>query len=259
MVTTYPVPLRFMHENKTIHLRELTAHDELGVADLGTVSAVQLLNHLFAKRNESEAAFQTEILVAADRDRLLAAVYKNTYSGLLQSTVPCAACDERFDLDFSLDALVEHIQQSDNEDMVVTKQENGWYELPDGVRFRLPTGEDELAVAGLPPQYRVQMLLQRCVQNGDIHLVGQQVQEAMAQIAPVLATDMSAQCPECGHTQSVHFDIQSFLLSRLMQEKKQTVWEIHRLATTYHWTHSEIVQLPRSLRRSYVALIDAEL
>ena len=259
MTPIYPVLLAFTPEKKMIYLRELTAQDELGISDLGTVSAVQLINRLHAKRLETETVFQAETLVAADRDRLLAAVYKNTYKDFLQSTVPCAACSARFDLDFSLDALINHIQQKSGADRNVAQKEVGWYELPDGVCFRLPTGEDEFAVAGLPPQYSVQILLERCVKNGDINVVGQQVQEAMAQIAPVLATEMSAQCPECGHEQTVYFDIQSFLLSRLMQEKKQTVWEIHRLATAYHWTHSEILNLPRSLRRNYVSLIDAEL
>lgn len=260
MTAIYPVSLSFMVGRKNIFLRELTAQDELGIADSSSIGAIQLINSLSQHAlSDTKQPFRAETLVSADRDSLLAAIYKKTYSDLLQSTLHCTACKAPFDLDFSLTALINYIQQSRNQDIAYEAKEDGSYELPDGTYFRLPTGEDELAVAGLPPQYSVTFLLEKCVQKGDINLVGQQVQAAMAQIAPVLATEIAAHCPECGHPQEVYFDIQSFLLSRLMQEKRQILWEVHRLASVYHWTHSEIMSLPRSLRKSYVSLIDAEL
>ncbi len=261
MTAIYAVPVSFVVDKKSIFLRELTAQDELTVSEVGTIGAIQLINRLSQHAmRDKEPPLQAESLVAADRDRLLAAIYQKTYSDFLQSTVHCTACKEPFDLDFSLSALINHTQQSDGDgkDLGVVVKEQGWYELPNGASFRLPTGDDELATMGLPPQSNGAFLLERCVQKGDISLVGQEVEAAMAQIAPVLATELSAQCPECGHEQAVYFDIQSFLLARLMQEKKQIIWEIHRLASVYHWAHSEIVNLPRSLRKSYVALMDTE-
>jgi hypothetical protein len=260
MTAIYSVPVVFISGKKSIFLRELTTQDELSIVDSSTIGAIQLINNLSEHpMNNIEYPFRAETLVSADRDSLLAAIYKKTYSDLLQSTIHCASCNVPFDLDFSLSALINHIQQSNNQDIVFEVKEQSQYELPDGTSFRLPTGEDELSVEGLSAQSSIVFLLERCVQIGDINFVGQQVQEAMAQIAPVLATEILAHCPECGQEQEVYFDMQSFLLSRLIQEKKQILWEVHRLASVYHWTHSEIINLPRSLRKNYVSLIDTEL
>jgi hypothetical protein len=260
MTNIYPVSVSFVADRKSIFLRELTTQDELSIVDSSTIGAIQLINNLSEHQmNNIEYPFRAETLVSADRDSLLAAIYKKTYSDLLQSTIQCASCKVPFDLDFSLTALINYIQQSNSQDIAYKVKENGYYELSDGTYFRLPTGEDEFAIAGLPPQSSVAFLLEKCVQKGDINLVGQQVQSAMAQIASVLATEIGAICPECGHQQEVYFDIQSFLLSRLIQEKKQVLWEVHRIASVYHWTHNEIMILPRSLRKNYVSLIDSEL
>ena len=153
MTTTYPVFLTFTQDHKTVYLRELTALDELGISDSGTVSAVQLLNRLQSVPiADKTALFRAETLVAADRDRLLAAIYKNTYNGLLRSTVPCTACAERFDLDFSLDALISHIQENTDTDIAVEQKTDGLYELSDGACFRLPTGPS--ASSGTTPACR---------------------------------------------------------------------------------------------------------
>ena len=258
-MANYAVTLAFS-EIKTIYLRELTAQDELIITDLGTHSAVKLINGLFSKATDNQVdTFRAESLVTADRDRVLAAIYQHTYSDFLQSTIHCGACNTQFDLDFSLNALISHIQNSVEQIFVIEQKEDSWYELADGTIFRLPTGADELAVAHLPSPIGVQHLLARCLKKGEASAIGEQVQEAMAQIAPVLATEMMANCPECGHNQSVNFDIQSFLLSRLKQDRKQIIWEVHRLAGSYHWSHQEIMNLPRSLRQNYVSLIDSEL
>ncbi len=88
--------------------------------------------------------------------------------------------------------------------------------------------------------------------------MGVRVQEKMAQVAPVLNLTMQAHCPECDNDQEVLFDIQTFFLTRLKQERLQLTKDIHLIARCYHWSADVILDLPRKLRRQYAAMIESE-
>jgi hypothetical protein len=62
----------------------------------------------------------------------------------------------------------------------------------------------------------------------------------------------------CGTEQSVHFDIVSFFHAMLARERSLLLREVHRIATAYHWGYQEILRLPRSQRRAFVTLLEAE-
>jgi hypothetical protein len=42
----------------------------------------------------------------------------------------------------------------------------------------------------------------------------------------------------------------------LKKERPRLLYEIHRIASSYHWSQQEILQLPRTLRKQYVELIE---
>ncbi|HRI60788.1 MAG TPA: hypothetical protein PK228_13715 [Saprospiraceae bacterium] len=252
----YPSIVQFTPGIRWVYLREISGRDELAVGNLGTPGAIQLLDRLLATGQDVAGSVpKAETFVTADRDRLLAVVYKQTYNAQIESTVQCQYCSAPFDLDFSLDDLLRHLQP----DGILPEQTDGTFYLENGSRFRLPTGADEQSVSGLPTAQMAQVLLERCLLEGDPAADGEKAQQAMEQIAPVLQTEMLAHCPECEKEQQVHFDLQSFLLTRLKQGQKQVILDIHRLASNYHWSHAEILDLPRNMRRRYVELIESEL
>jgi hypothetical protein len=258
LTTTYPFVLRFTPGQPRVFLRNLCGHDELAVGDVGTMGAVQLLNRLLVDVYGTRAGGLTaEQLVVADRDRLLALVYRYTYGPGIESTVICQSCNVRFDLDFSLDDLLAH-QEAEPVTESAEWMENGTLFRINEARFRLPTGEDELAAWGLPARQVEQSLLRRCIREGDPATDGAAVQQAMERIAPLLQVELLAHCPECGKDQALQFDVQSFLLSRLINDQKRVAGEVHRIARAYGWSSGEILNLPRKLRRTYVALIEAD-
>jgi hypothetical protein len=77
----------------------------------------------------------------------------------------------------------------------------------------------------------------------------------MNQIAPPLSGDIETHCPECQRVQHVHFDMQTYFMARMKQERRRVTAEIHCIAMAYKWSHSEILALPRSLRKRYASLI----
>lgn len=251
-------------------LRELTGSDELAVMGTGAADAIRLVDGaLVADSGGALEPGGASRLTASDRDRLLAAIYIDTYGSRIAGALSCRDCGKLFDTDFSLNALVAHLWQKEEgpsgelKDLDVENRGDGFFEIPDGTVFRLPTGEDESAVAGLPPEEAARELLTACLSdkgaNGDLDQGRHEaVQAAMAALAPILDLDLEARCWACGEPQSVHFDLQHYLLSALLQERDWLMQEIHRVAGAYGWRLEEILSLPRSRRRMLAALIEAE-
>jgi len=174
------------------------------------------------------------------------------------STLHCGDCERPFDMDFSLAELVSHLGTESGTDA------GDRVRLPDGRSCRLPTGEDEIAVADLAPEQAALALADRLLTGGTLSAPSDEdglaaLQRHLAERAPGLDLDLEAACPECGAGQPVRFDIQSYLLTSLLQEQERLVYEVHRLARAYGWHLDEILGLPRRLRRRHVGLIEAEI
>jgi hypothetical protein len=237
-----------------VALRSLTGHDESAVEADDLPAALDLLNRVLVQTpGAMVGAGGAGRLTCAARDRVLAALYRLVYGDMIASTVRCAVCDQPFDLSFSLDALTgAHAADDVRADAVFVTES--------GMHFRLITGEDELMVIGLVPMAARRALLQRCVQHAepmdDDALDA--VEAGMERAAPLLNVELSAACAECGREQRVAFDIQTYLLARLNNERARLMAEVHTLAMTYHWSLSDILSLTRGERRQYLALIDAD-
>lgn len=253
---TERIPLRFVGETRVVRLRELTGRDERAVLGASTIDAIQLLDMLLDNSlTQREQCLCAADLVAADRDRLLARVYEHAFGDRLESTLRCARCAQPFELCFSLSELTESISKPSSV--------NGWrqlgggrYETAAGVPFRLPTGSDELAVASLSSKEAESSLLSGCVESDAWPGGVKAFEETLNEVAPLLAFELKASCPECGHRHTLQFDIQSYLLGAIVGERRRLLAEVHRLATAYAWSLDEILSLTRSDRRHFVELIE---
>jgi hypothetical protein len=243
----------------SLRLRELNGFDEQSIFGLDTTTAIGLLDRLLVNAPGSSAEdLKAARLTASQRDRLLAAVYERTFGPRIDNTIRCTLCGELFDLSFTIDNLLAVVSASASSSSA-DLQPDGTFRLPNGVVFRLPTGQDEMAIAGLSPIDAESALLERCLIEPDGSIDLEAVQKAMEEVAPILDLDLDAQCPECGGKQSVRFDVQYFLLRALELERKQMAREVHRLAIAYGWSLNEILGLFRSQRRAFVELIEADL
>ncbi len=246
------IPLRLTPGAEGIYLRSLRGADEMTIKNTGTKNLICLLESLIQSSKTSIKVDAAQI-VTADRDRLLAALYISMYGAKIESTVNCKECSQKFDLDFWLNELLEHYQPS-----TATLPDGGKYEIEPGICFRLPNGEDEMLINWLGGAEPERQLFERCLLEGDPETDSEKVEAKLTELAPVLSMDMQAICPECNHTQEVQFDMQSFFLTKLKQERPGLIREIHNIASQYNWSHQEILDLPRSLRKQYAALIQSE-
>lgn len=239
------ISLQYSTPGKQLRLRNLTGYDELSVNDTGTLAAINLINRLLSLDTQTTRAEQ---LVTADRDLVLADIYLQVFGNYIEGQAKCKQCGDRFELSFHLSQLQAYLQESKQ----LLAAENGEYTF-DEYCFRLPTGVDEMAVANLPAEEAIDHLLKLCVTKGGM-VADDKIQEAMSRIAPVLQTEIKTACPHCNAEQQTRFDIQSYLLAKIKSEQKSLLREVHCLALTYHWSHREIMELPRGLRKKYVLL-----
>jgi hypothetical protein len=235
-----------------VRLLPLRGSDEQMVDGTDSMQACALLDRLLAPGPGSCAGpGAAACLTVAERDRLLASVYQENFGDTILATTKCKACAQPFDLDFTLTALIDSVQPRVLQREVCLEQ---------GVRLRVPTGEDEQAVASLPSEAATKALLQRCLlearQAPDIDI--EAVARKFDAVAPMLDLEVAAPCPECGRVNDIHFSIQEILLGALVRERTRLLGEVHRLARAYGWSLAEILNLRRRDRRLLVELIERE-
>ena len=114
----------------------------------------------------------------------------------------------------------------------------GWTSRPDAVRRMvdalriagpLPTADDEPALAA-----------------------------ALAEQDPLVAFAVDCRCPHCDAAQSVSVDLEGIALSRLAARQDALLRDVHRLASRYGWTEAEVLAVPATRRRRYLALIEGD-
>jgi hypothetical protein len=243
---------------RAARLRELHGHDELAVGGVDTHAAVQLLDRLLDVGGEG--AGSAAALSASDRDAALAALHRARWGDRIVASLACAACGAMNDLSFALSALQRQLWQASERTRVSAPRA---LDDAQGGHWRLPGAEDEDAAAQLGVAAgRAQLVALVCSDmqpDAQAALLAdpQSAGERLEALAPLLDVDLEARCIECDHTQLARFDIQSFVLQRLLDEREAVLGEVHALASAYGWSLSEILSLPCSLRRSLVQRLTA--
>ncbi|HYK05702.1 MAG TPA: hypothetical protein VE974_28390 [Thermoanaerobaculia bacterium] len=242
---------------REVGLRPLTGSEEDWLAHSRSAPAAQAVSLVLSQCvvGDGDGPAGPELarsLLVGDRDYLMLQLRRMTLGSHVHLVAGCPACSARMDVDFELDEVAvdrpERIEQA--------------YEV-DGVRFRLPTGGDQEAVAELPLAEAVDALLSRCVlDRSDRALTAEErerVIAAMEAAAPRVEPELELTCPDCGHAFVLPMDMTTFFLDEMRVRSDQLLREIHALAFYYHWTEGEILRLTRDRRRAYLSLLSDEL
>jgi hypothetical protein len=139
------------------------------------------------------------------------------------------------------------------------------------IRFRSPNTIDlvELSRFAADEEAFQVELLRRCVsdvrdpngENGDFADLPRQVIELLAQEMerrdPMSVIRLDLTCPHCGRAWQSLFDIAAHLWSDVDRWAKEILWDVHRLASAYGWSESEILQMSEVRRARYLEMLGA--
>ncbi len=130
------------------------------------------------------------------------------------------------------------------------------------VTLRLPTGEDLRQWSAARPVSRaeaVRLMLDSLVVAGQAEPDDEPVVSAsIAATDPLVALTVACRCPACDAPNEVAVDLETLVLRRLEARQRALLREVHRLASHYGWTESEVLAVPPSRRAGYLALIEDE-
>lgn len=192
-----------------------------------------------------------DALSVGDRQYLVRQVGAALGRDRIWLTRRCTACGAGFDIPVAQAALpVKAAGASYPEAEVVLRGRTH--------RLRVPTGADQAAIAHLPEAAAADALLDRLLDPApDGPLTPDErdrLDAVLEDMAPEVALEAQAHCPDCGAENRVAVD--PYLTLALAD--LEILEEVHVLARRYHWSEAEILALPRGRRKRYLGLIDRE-
>jgi hypothetical protein len=205
--------------------------------------AAELLRRLASAGEGLVHGAAIDRMTVGDRDRALAALYAALYSDDILADAACTACSATYEIRFTLSDL----SRSRSPDGSATGDPPG-VEVT-GSRLRLPLVSD---LTGSPAT-----LLERLTLSGPAP-DAEAASAALEAADPALELDLAATCPECQSRQTLPFSISRFLEAALCRDQSFLAREVHLIASTYHWSLTDILGLSRSERQTYVRLVLAE-
>lgn len=201
-------------------------------------------------------------LAIGDRDRIVLALRARLIGDELECLCSCA-CGETLELFLSVGDLLGTV---DSEPAVLEAQATA----PSGARVRVrpATGADHEQAARRAledPGAAARELVERCVLDAsgpdgractlDDELTGV-ASSLLEQLDPAAEIMLRGTCPACGGTVLAVLDPGAYLWAELEQWRARLEFDVHLLASVYHWSEAEIVALEPGRRARYIELID---
>jgi hypothetical protein len=240
-------------------LGEIAGHEEILPANenespvLASEIVARVLAEVPSAAVRRETAWQMSI---GDRDRVVAELYRQCFGDRVGSVARCEGCDGSFEIEFSLSALIAEADgRCPAPQELAGPDDQGFYRMSGGDRFRLVTAGDERALLGVSPEQAGEILLSRCLPDRRAASADEKTQALVEALDPALSLELPANCAECGAAQRVDFDLPRFFLASLFRERPLLIREVHWIAKAYGWSHQEILGLPRTVRRAYASLL----
>lgn len=241
-----------------VTLREPTGAEDLLLAEFRgddprlVLRLVQCLAKAVADVNWGEQA-------VFDIDTLILRLRQAVVGDRVTSHVACAGCGGRVELSFGIETYLAHHRPHEGPLKkrnwgASEPDEAGWRRLTgaEGAqpRFRLPTLNDQIAVAGAPDAPHA--MAQRCVEPHPLPAkLAARVETALSAYAPPLVGPLRGHCPDCGAAIEARFEARRYCLQELSYRARYVYDDVNTLAERYHWSERAILAMPYARRAQY--------
>ena len=250
-----------MHALSASDLLEIMDH---GAGALPVQQALAMLGLAFPQAPAVDLAR----LPIGRRDACLLRLRELTFGSRLKGLADCPACHERLELDFDAGGLYDPAVLPVEGGMIGPVHAESSFRVDAyEVTFRLPTSADLTTLTAQTEAAPARdSLLKACLVS--VRKDGELVQEAslpsevltaleekMAEADPSANLTVAVNCPVCGHTWQIMFDIVSYLWSEIHAWGTRLLREVHILASAYGWREADILALSARRRQRYLEMI----
>ena len=169
-------------------------------------------------------------------------------------------CAELIEVELSMEEIVQ-LQPPDEHDTGFRIPVNGT-----DCFFRKPTGSDQLhwleASFADEDEAAAAMIRTLWVSPPEPELPLdpkniETIDEGMKEMDPLVHFNITVCCPLCSEKSACAVDLEDFLLRRLHKVQQGLLYDIHCLASSYHWSEGQILALSPRRRAYYLSLIDS--
>jgi hypothetical protein len=173
-----------------------------------------------------------------------------------------AACARELELDLTLEEIASLQRDADESERITVELEAL------SLTLRKPLGRDQLSWLGatFADEDEAASAMIRTLASRDAESDGaapreigrewiEVINQAMDDFDPLVNFNFSAECGECGSLSTRFLDLEELALSELRRAQANLLATVHKLATRYHWSESEIFAVPHWRRAHYLALI----
>ena len=161
----------------------------------------------------------------------------------LPGIATCPHCAERLEFVFSCEGLATEGAATSPGQLTIAFGDRS-------IVIRPPT------VADLLESRSATELLERCA-GERIDVDAKWIELASARVAEAdsfAETMLDLACPSCGHQWQAVLDIAAYLAREVAHRARRLLAEVHRLASAYGWSESEILGLSQARRNAYLEM-----
>jgi hypothetical protein len=237
---------------------EVTLRDPDGMDDIllqetsgGPVeTGIALLARLARAENESR---DWAGLSVTDFEFLLLTLRASRFGQHLALGFACPECGARVEVGFSVADYLAAVRPRPIAAVTQDPVRNGWFRL-DGAGFRLPTAQDQAAVASLGDPAR--HLAERCLDaSARRPPQRRRVLRAMAAMAPEVSRPIAGACPACAARVQAPLHVARVVVGEMRRAAGAVHDDVDLIARSYHWPEAAILALPQDRRRAYAERI----
>lgn len=196
------------------------------------------------------------------RIEALLALASLTDNAALSWQTRCQTCGQEIEFDLSLEEIAALGEE--RRALATCETEIGGRR----VTLRRPTGADQIEWATSSEGERPGAMLRSIVTapsldallaNGaSLEALETAVDAAMDTFDPLVGFHLHVTCPDCGSAADVSPDLAALALDRLSRAQQMLISEVHLLASRYHWSEKDVLELPHWRRERYIELIEDE-
>lgn len=209
-----------------------------------------------------------QALGAGDREALLLQLRRLSHGDVMNCVLRCPSptCAQRLELTLCVSNLLHPCYADAAAEHALCVAHGGaHYEL----LFRLPSAGDLDLAAGLAkedPRRAGFALLTCCILDAVADgspvetcalpdAVCDAIAAAIGELDPQACIEFAMTCPACGHAFEAALDAASLLLNELDALARQSLRDVHVLASHYGWSERDIFAMPARRRARYIELI----